>query len=214
VLWLIQPISCGWRWRNDFGGWISAYGPDLGRTPHLGLQTTARVEHPPNSFSPELIAWHGYAVSPLSCCISANATLIAMSVKGPGATPLSPMLESFAPIVESAPGLRCPPEAGVQILANDELFCPFDFRLQDQESRPYRDISEDGGVPPSVLTLMIAFDPFVGHANEFSIIFLPNSRDLIAPAKLVAIRCSGPYVAAATKGLAGFPKIVDLSGSK
>jgi hypothetical protein len=56
---------------------------------------------------------------------------------------------------------------------------------------------------------MIAFDAFVGQVDEFNIIFLPHARDLIGPSEIVSITCSEPFVAAATKGLDGLPKIVD-----
>jgi hypothetical protein len=212
-VWMVQPISCGWRWRDDWGGWLRGYGPDLRCGLDLRLETTPLVEEPFRSFSPESIGWHGFAVSPLDCWISAETTLIAMSVRDPGKTPLRAMLQALDPIVESAPGQRRPPEAGVQILADDELFCPIDCRLQDQEKTPYRDISTDGGVPTSPLTLMMAFDPFVGQVDEFRIVFLPNTRDLIAPSRLDAILCSGSSIAGATKNLHNFPRIVDFTNS-
>lgn len=207
-IWMVNPISGGWRWHNDRGGWFSGYGPDLGRPPRLSLEIRPRAEQLTCCFSHESINWHGYVVSPLDCRISAIATLISMSVKSLSAAPLAPMLLAFAPVVEDAVGLRRPPEAGVQILAGDELFCPFDLRLQDQRERPYRDPVEDGGVPAGMLTLMIAFDPFVADLDQFSVIFLPGSGETVAPSELVAIRCTGPYITAVTKGLDEFPRIV------
>ena len=163
------------------------------------------------SFSPEAVDWHGYAVKPVDCLISAYATFIAFSLTNVKATSFAPILESLASVLGDHPSERYPAVAELQILADDELYCPFDLRLEGQRQRPYRDAVADSVLPPSSLTAMIAFDPFVGEVNEFRVIFLPPFYDPNGHSTSVEMRYTGAHIAATTRELDSLPEILARS---